>query len=139
MNESPVTSGQELDEQHFISTTAEVIRDVAEADNAVIVSRGAVAILRERPDVLRVGLVANEADRARRIMGRLQFEDLEIAEQYVSQSDIAQARYFERAFGTNPLDPFLYHVMWNLSEVSDEWAAARVIDASEALTGRELR
>jgi hypothetical protein len=64
---------------------------------------------------------------------------METAEQYVSQSDTAQARYFERAFGTNPLDPFLYHVMWNLSEVSDDWAAARIIDASGALTGRELR
>jgi hypothetical protein len=31
MNDSPMTSGQELDEKHFIQTTAEVIRDVAEA------------------------------------------------------------------------------------------------------------
>jgi hypothetical protein len=62
-----------------------------------------------------------------------------MAEGYVYQSDVAQARYFERAFGTDPLDPFLYHVMWNLSEVSDEWAAARIIDASGALTGRALR
>jgi cytidylate kinase len=139
MNDSPISSGQELDEQHFIETTAEVIRDVAQADNAVIVSRGAVAILRHSPDVLRVGLVANHSDRSRRILSRLQFEDMETAEQYVSQSDTAQARYFERAFGTNPLDPFLYHVMWNLSEVSDDWAAARIIDASGAITGRELR
>ena len=136
MSNSPVTSGQSLDEQHFISTTAEVIRDVAEAGNAVIVSRGAVAILKDRPDVLRVGLVANEADRARRILGRYQFETLELAEEYVSQSDTAQARYFEKAFGTSPLDPFLYHVMWNLSEVSDEWAAARIIDASSGLLGQ---
>lgn len=136
MSNSPVTSGQSLDEQHFISTTAEVIRDVAEAGNAVIVSRGAVAILKDRPDVLRVGLVANEEDRARRILGRYQFESMEIAEEYVSQSDTAQARYFEKAFGTSPLDPFLYHVMWNLSEVSDEWAAARIIDASSGLLGQ---
>jgi cytidylate kinase len=139
MGDSPVTSGQELDEQHFISTTAEVIRDVAEAGNAVIVSRGAVAILKDRPDVLRVGLVANQEDRARRILSRHQFDDMETAEEYVSQSDIAQARYFERAFGTNPLDPFLYHVMWNLSEVSDDWAAARIIDASRALSTRALQ
>ena len=139
MSDSTVTSGQELGEQNFISTTAEVIRDVAEAGNAVIVSRGGAAILKDHPDVLRVGLVANEEDRARRILGRFQFESLEQAERYVSQSDAAQARYFERAFGTNPLDPFLYHVMWNLSEVSDEWAAARIIDASGALTGRALR
>jgi cytidylate kinase len=138
MADSPVTSGQELDEQHFISTTAEVIRDVAEADNAVIVSRGGAAILKDRTDVLRVGLVANQDDRARRILRRFQFESVEQAEQYVSRSDAAQARYFERAFGTNPLDPFLYHVMWNLSEVSDEWAAARIIDASRALGGRAL-
>jgi hypothetical protein len=57
----------------------------------------------------------------------------------VSQSDTPQAGYFDRALGTNPLDPFLYHVMWNLSEVSDDWAAAQIIDASGALTGRKLR
>lgn len=139
MTDSPVTSAQELDERHFISTTAEVIRDVAEAGNAVIVSRGAAAILRDRPEVLRVGLVAREPDRARRILRRFQFESLEVAEQYITHADAAQARYFERAFDTSPLDPFLYHVMWNLSEVSDEWAAARIIDASGALAERALR
>lgn len=139
MTESPVTSAQELDERHFISATAEVIRDVAEAGNAVIVSRGCAAILRDRTDILRVGFVAREPHRARRILGRHQFESLEIAEEYVAQSDAAQERYFQRAFGTNPLDPFLYHVMWNLSEVSDEWATARIIDASHALTERVLR
>lgn len=139
MAESPVTSAQELDERHFISTTAEVIRDVAEAGNAVIVSHGCAAILRGRTDVLRVGLVAREPDRSRRILSQLQFDNLEVAEQYVAQSDAAQARYFQRAFGTSPLDPFLYHVMWNLSEVSDDWAAARIIDASRALAERTLR
>lgn len=139
MADPPVTSAQELDERHFISTTAEVVRDVAEAGNAVIVSHGCAAILRDRTDVLRVGLVAREPDRARRILSQLQFENLEVAEQYLTQSDAAQTRYFERAFGTSPQDPFLYHVMWNLSEVSDDWAAARIIDASRALVERTLR
>ncbi|MDA1256292.1 MAG: cytidylate kinase-like family protein [Chloroflexi bacterium] len=139
MSVSPATSAQEVDEQHFISTTAEVIRDVAEAGNAVIVSRGCAAILRDKPDVLRVGLVAQRSDRARRVLSQFQLDDMEAAEQYVDRSDTAQARYFERAFGTSPLDPFLYHVMWNLSQVSDEWAAARIMDASRALSERTLR
>lgn len=139
MAESPATSAQEVDERHFISTTAEVIRDVAEAGNAVIVSRGCAAILRDRTEVLRVGLVARTSDRARRVLARFQLDDLEAAEDYVEHSDAAQARYFRRAFGTNPVDPFLYHVMWNLSEVSDDWAVARIMDASRALAERALR
>jgi len=38
MNDSPISSGQELYEKHFSQTTAEVIRDVAQADNTAIVS-----------------------------------------------------------------------------------------------------
>ena len=68
---------------------------------------------------MRVGLVANHSDRSRRILSRLQLKDLDTAEQYVSQLDTAEARYSDRAFGTNPQDPFLYHMKWNLSEVSE--------------------
>jgi cytidylate kinase len=139
MEEPPATTAQELDERHFIDTTAEVIRDIAEGGNAVILSRGAGAILRDRPDVLRVCVLGKMEDRARRIFEREHLPDMDAALEFVEHSDRAQARYFEKAFETSPLDPFLYHVMWNTSEVSIEYAATMVTDAARTMVERGLR
>lgn len=109
----------ELSEQKFIDTTAEVIRDVAEDGSVVILSRGAAAILRGNENVLRVGLVADREDRVRRIMEREQL-DIDAARDFVEHSDHAQGRYFEKAFESSPIDPFLYHAMINTSGVSIE-------------------
>ncbi|MFW6195503.1 MAG: AAA family ATPase [Chloroflexota bacterium] len=132
-------SSQALDEQRFISTTSEVIRDIAEAGNVVILSRGGGAILRDKPGVLRVGLVGQKEDRARRLMQRDQLGSLDEAMKLIEQSDKAQTRYFQKAFGCSPTDPFLYHVMWNTSEVSIEYAAAMISDATRKMAEQGLR
>jgi len=138
MEEPPATSAEEVDEKRFVDTTAEVIRDVAEAGNVVILSRGGSAILRDMPGVLRVAVVASMEDRVRRVMARYKMDE-ERAAEFIRHSDAAQQRYFERAFKTSPLDPFLYHFMWNISDVSIEYAAQVTIDAAEVMAQRGLK
>jgi len=138
MDEPAATTAAELDEAHFISTTAEVVRDIAEAGNVVILSRGAAAVLRDRPDVLRVGVVARMEDRISRVMDR-QKMDTHAARQFIEHSDRAQHRYFEKAFKSSPIDPFLYHFMWNTSDVSIEYAAQVTIDAANEMADKGLK
>lgn len=138
IEEPVVTSAHQLGEKEFIQTTREVVRDLAEVGNAVILSRGGGAILRDKPGVLRVGLVANFDDRARRIMLREQV-DLDHAKVFVEQSDKAQHKYFQDAFSTTPIDPFLYHVMWNMSEVGVEYAAQMIVEMARSLRERGLK
>jgi cytidylate kinase len=135
---APATRAEELHEQQFIDTTAEVIGEIAAAGDAVILSRGGGAILRGTTGVLRVGLLGESEDRARRIHQREQLASLEAARELIEHSDSAQARYFEKAFQSNPIDPFLYHFMLNTSEISLEYAAGVIIYAARQMDEQGL-
>lgn len=138
IEEPVVTAAHQLGEKEFIQTTREVIRDLAEIGNVVILSRGGGAILRDKPSVLRVGVVGYFDDRARRIMLR-EHLDLDRAKTFVEESDKAQGKYFQDAFSTTPIDPFLYHVMWNTSEVGLEYAAQIIVEMSRAMSDRGIK
>ncbi len=138
MDEAPASTAAELDDAHFRDTTAEVIRDIAEAGNVVILSRGGAAILQSRTDVLRVGMVARMEDRVARVMGREKMDE-QAAVEYIEHADHAQHTYFEKAFKSSPIDPFLYHFMWNTSDVSIEYAAQVTIDAAREMADKGLK
>ena len=130
--EEPHTTAEEVNDERFIATTREVINDIADQGNIVILSRGGAAILNERKDVLRVGVVGRMEDRARRVAERENIT-LEEASEFIAHSDNAQHRYFQKAFEASPIDPFLYHFMWNTSDVSVEYAANVTAEAARNL------
>ena len=138
IEEPLATSAEEVDWRHFVDTTAEVINDLAEIGNVVILSRGGVAILKDRPNVLRVGLIAHQNDRVRRIMERETLSE-EDAIEWIEHSDRAQLRYFRRAFDTTPLDPFLYHFVLHIGEIGVEYATQIVIDAARRIGDTGVR
>ena len=133
--EEPHTTAEEVDDERFIKTTREVIEDIADQDNIVILSRGGAAILRENPKVLRVGVVARMEDRAERVAERESI-GIDDARDFISHSDAAQHRYFEKAFDSSPIDPFLYHFMWNTSDVGIEYAVQVTVDAAREMEER---
>ena len=139
MEEPPHTSAEEIDEKHFIETAAEVINDLAEIGNVVLLGRGGAAILHDNPKVLRVGVVAKMEDRVIRLQQQRRFETPEQAEELIVHADLAQHRYFDKAFGSSPIDPFLYHFMWNTSDVSIEYAAQVTVDAAKVMTEKGLK
>ena len=102
--EEPHTTAEEVDDERFIKATREVILDIADQDNIVILSRGGAAILRDNPKVLRVGVVARMEDRAKRVAERENI-NMEEALEFIANSDDAQHRYFEKAFGVQPHRP----------------------------------
>jgi cytidylate kinase len=139
MEEPPHTSAEEIDEQHFIDTAAEVVTDLAEIDNVVLLGRGGAAVLHDTPSVLRVGVVAKMHDRVSRVQQQMRLETPEEAESLIEHTDLAQHRYFERAFDSSPIDPFLYHFMWNTSDVSIEYAAQVTVDAAKVMSEKGLK
>ena len=139
MERSPSTIAESIDEQHFIETATEVIRDLAEIGNVVLLGRGGAAILQDKQSVLRVGMVAKMEDRVNRVQQQMHLGNRDEAEQIIEQADMAQHRYFEKAFGSSPIDPFLYHFMWNTSDVSVEYAAQITIDAANVMLKKGLK
>ena len=130
--EEPHTTAEEVDDERFIATTREVIQDIADQGDIVILSRGGAAILRDRTDVLRVGVVGRMEDRATRVAERENIS-MDEAREFIAHSDAAQHRYFEKAFGTSPIDPFLYHFMFNTSDVTIQYAARATAIAADSL------
>lgn len=138
LEEPAVLSSRDLGEQQFIDSTREVITDIAQNDHVVILSRGGSAILKDDPRVLRIAVYAYKKDRINRLMARERL-DADTAAEFVDRTDRAQARYFNKAFGTAPLDPFLYHAMLNTSEMSAQKAADIICGMARDLEARELR
>ncbi len=139
MEEPPHTSAEEVDEQHFIDTAAEVINDLAEIGDVVLLGRGGGAILHDNPTVLRVGVVAKMEHRVTRVQQQMRLETPEEAESLIEHTDLAQHRYFDSAFDSSPIDPLLYHFMWNTSDVSLEYAAQVTVDAAKVMSEKGLR
>ena len=140
LSQPTITKGHELEDEKYIEAMRNVITALAEAGNVVIVGRGSSIILRDVPNVLRVGTVAQFEDRVARVM-ELEQRDREQAEKTVVARDSARAYYFKRFFDIdNPDDPKLYHLVINTSVVDWGYASDLIVRASEALEdGRLLR
>ena len=69
----------------------------------------------------------------------MRLTSVEEAASNIERTDKAQHRYFERAFESSPIDPFLYHFMWNTSDVSLEYAAQVTVDAAKVMSDKGLK
>ncbi|MDA1347831.1 MAG: cytidylate kinase-like family protein [Chloroflexi bacterium] len=133
-----ITRGYELEDDKYIEAIRTVLRDLALSDNVVIVGRGAYIILRDMPNVLRVGIVASFEDRVTTIMKRERLEQ-DRARETILARDEARALYFKRFFDIDdPDNPEHYHLVINASAVGMDYAADVVIGASEALRDGRL-
>ena len=111
-----------------------IIRELADEGNVVIVGRGGQIVLRARPDVLHVRVVAPFELRLNwlqqeRGLGR------EAAAACLEASSRARARYIRRSYHVNVEDPSLYHLVVNTGLLSLERAANLVIQALQEIGG----
>lgn len=127
-----ITKGHELEDEAYIEAVHTVLEEMAEGGNTVIVGRGSHVILRDLPNVLRVGVVSEYEDRIITIMNRERLSREE-AESTVAARDAARAYYFQRFLGLeNPDAPELFHMVVNVSEIGLDYAADMVATASMA-------
>ena len=134
----PATRRHEVEDKAYIEAIHNVIDEMASSGNVVLVGRAAALILRDEPNVLRVGAVADLDDRITRIMERDRI-DRKQAEKVVADRDEAREHYFRRFFGIDdPDDPHLYHIVINTSAMNLEYASEVVADAARALGERRL-
>ncbi len=128
-----ITKGHELEDEAYIEAVHNVLEEMAASGNVVIVGRGSHVILRDLPNVLRVGVVSSYEDRVVTIMGRERI-DREQAEKTMAARDGARVYYFKRFLSIdNPDAPELFHMVLNVSEVGLEYATDIVTHAVRAL------
>jgi cytidylate kinase len=114
-----------IDDKTFIEAMNTVVNDLHKAGNAVIIGRGANAILADAPDVMHVGLLAPAEVRVSTLMQREHYAKSE-AEDVVVELERAREEFFRKFFKFNPNDPDRYHMVLNMGLMQPE-AAAEVI------------
>ena len=137
--EPTVTRGHELEDEKYIEGVQHAISDMATDENIVMVGRGCYYILKDVPNVLRVGIEAHIDDRVATIAQRERLSPDEAA-RTVAARDQARLYFFNRFFDiVDPDAPEFFHFVINTSAVPQDYAIQMIMDAIDALRGGRLR
>jgi cytidylate kinase len=121
-SEPPADPSREIPE-----VIREVVRETADAGNAVIVAHAASHVLAGRPDVLRILVTASPQVRAKRLAGKPGVDDGEVA---VREAEKARADYLQRFHEVKRELPTHYDLVVNTDMLSVGAAAALIADAA---------
>jgi cytidylate kinase len=107
----PLTA-REFDEMHCVQLVRRTVLSAYEKGNVVIVGRGGQAILKGRPGVLHVRVIAPQEVRIQRLraQGIAGIAKIKVT---IEQKDRATAEYLKRFFNIEWDDPTLYHLVLN--------------------------
>jgi cytidylate kinase len=119
---------RELDETQCAALVRHTVLHAYERGKVVIVGRGGQAILREKPGVLHVRVIAPLEPRLQRLRARGMVGVADI-KAYIAQKDRATAEYLKRFFNIEWDDPALYHLILNTGLLDLDAAAQIVVDA----------
>lgn len=123
------SASRPLDDKTFLEATEKVVNDIYESGDAVIIGRGANAILADRPNTFHIGLIAPLEVRVQTLMQRENYTREE-AENYGAELERAHENYFRRFFDYNPNDPTHYHMMLNMGLMVPQKAADIIVNAT---------
>ena len=137
--EPTVTRGHELEDEKYIEGVQLAINDMATDENIVMVGRGCYYILKDAPNVLRVGIEAHIDDRIATIAERERLS-LDEAASTVAARDQARLYFFNRFFDIEDPDaPEFFHFVINTSLIGQEYGIKMILDAADALRSGDLK
>ncbi|MCG3206461.1 MAG: Cytidylate kinase [Anaerolineae bacterium] len=117
-----------LDEAAGVSFVRGTILAVYERGNVVIVGRGGQAVLKDKPGVLHVRIVAPYQARVQRLLERENFNPGG-AKDTVLKHDRASAEYLKRFYDVDWEDPMLYDLILNTNKYDVKSAAHIIVNA----------
>jgi cytidylate kinase len=113
-----------------------IIAGLADQGNVVIVGRGGQMVLRGRPDVLHVRVIASLEARVARLQQERNISE-EAAEASLEASRKVRARYIRRSYDVDLDDPALYHLVINTGLLRLPQAASLVVQALRELADQK--
>lgn len=131
-----------LNETQALSCVQKAVETAFALGNMVIVGRGGQIILKDRPGVLHVRVIAALEDRLLRVRqsGLLAGRDFSdsvderrAAQNLIEKNDQASADYLKRFYNVDWNDPNCYHLLVNASKLEVGHAARTIVAAAEAL------
>jgi cytidylate kinase len=118
-------------DEELLREVQEAVREFASHGNAVIVGRGANAILGRRPDTLRVFMYAPRDWRLRHIMEGHGVDE-RTASAEIDRIDRARGEYMRAYYGVDWGDPQNYDLGIDTSTFGEERSAAIIVQAVRA-------
>jgi len=103
-----------------------------EKGNVIIVGRGGMAALQDKPDVLHVRIVAPPEVRIKRVQQREGITEEE-ARQRVDWRDRTDVEWIRRYFDLDSHEPGLYDLLINTRNITPQVAAGMILDAFKAM------
>lgn len=110
-----------IDEEIYLDYLVLIIAQIADEGNAVILGRGSQYILNDHPDAFHVLMVNTFENRVRFMKEHYNLSDSR-ATRVVKSEDRRRKVLFQKLGKTNYDDPFLYHLVLNMSRISLEQA-----------------
>ena len=127
ISQPTITRGHEVEDDVYIEAIESAMKEMAADGDVVFIGRGGHVILKDMPNVLRVGVVASLEDRVKTLMAR-EAIDTDKAIVILEQRDQARKYFFKKYFELDePDNPNLFHFTINSSEISTNYAAEMVI------------
>ena len=121
-----------IDDKTFLDATEKVVNDIYQSGDAVIIGRGANAILADQPGTFHVGLIAPLEVRVQTLMQRENYSREE-AESYGAELERAHEHFFRRFFNYNPNDAAHYHMMLNMGLMTPQTAADIIVNSTSGI------
>ncbi|MGH8995338.1 MAG: AAA family ATPase [Acidimicrobiales bacterium] len=121
------------DPEHFRAETERILIEIAETTGGVVLGRGAMVVLRDRADVLRVRLDGDIDARVGRV-AELQHLDLDEVRAMQRDTDGARDRYLRLFYRAHQDAPSLYDLVIDSIAIPLE-ACAQLIVAAAAAKG----
>ena len=127
ISQPTITRGHEVEDEVYIEAIESAMKEMAADGDVVFIGRGGHVILKDMPNVLRVGVVASLEDRVKTLMAR-EAIDSDKAIVILEQRDQARKYFFKKYFELDePDNPNLFHFTINSSEISTNYAAEMII------------
>lgn len=117
--------------QAYRESLAKLAQEIANTGNAVIVGRNAQMILRDRPDVFHVHIIAPEPMRLQRVMVTYRCSE-EAARARIAAADAVRSRLFRAIHGTKRDDILCCDIVLNMAKFTVEDAADIIVQAAKA-------
>lgn len=123
-----------IEEEVTINQVCGFIHAAYHKGNVIIVGRGSQVVLRDKPDVLHVRIIAPCESRIKRWMER---EDIshDDAKKITKDRDHKHGHFVKTYFDQDINNPELYDLIINTDKLSLEKAADLIIDAAKSLEG----
>jgi cytidylate kinase len=129
---APMLMPASLDLEEVVKMIGLIVKDLASQGDVLVLGQGAQMSFKGFRGACHVQVLAPLQQRVARVV-RLEGVNQGEARRLIRASDEARATYLARYYGSNWLDPLLYHLIINTGQTSVESAVSLIVHAALAV------